>query len=344
MAVALLVPGAAQAAPAPAGLDEPNATIDVRLGSCIVSGTVSGLDGEKLRVVHRNASGAVLSDRITLPVSGEWLIECPGPAVRIGHRLELFKGNSPDHFRRFTIPELRVTTDRTADRVIGTARRTDLVAVQLFGCDVDFYACTGRPLEEVPVDPATGRFRLDSAENVRGGWTVEVTWSNGPHTVLLEQKVERLVVRPGSAVVGGFGSRSGQSVAVRLERGDRIGLANPTTRADASFSATIRRNGSPMKAKAGDRVSASFAGDAFLTVPPNSLGFTGTTIDGRCFRNGGVVIRVFGADDSFVAVLTATADGDGFWTVSHTLLAGHKVKATCGNAKGDALVRELVAL
>lgn len=344
LGLALTVPaGASAAGSEPAG--SPTTTLRARIGSCQFSGIAANIPGDTLVVRHRSASGALKATH-TLDVSGGgWDVECPGPKVAIGDRIQFFQQGETTPFRVRTIPALVLRPDRVLNQIRGSVTGTpDKVEVEYDQCDPAILACTvAGTLTDIAIDPATGRFSELINDDLRGTTLVILQWFKGSDRIQLLQFAARLVVRPGSATVSGFGSKAGQKVSLSLRRGQAIGLASPTTTSSASFRALFKRAGSPMNARAGDRVSASFASDAVLTVPQTRIELVPGGVEGRCFKNADVTVVFYGADGELQDWTTVQSDDTGEWAVTATILAGTTIKAWCSNLRGDAVLVQLLA-
>jgi len=210
-------------------------------------------------------------------------------------------------------------------------------------CDAAFFGCTTRPTVIDAVDPDTHRFVYTHDENITGTWSVALIWSRSGDTIRLDRRFQRLVVRPGSATVSGVGRTSGQSVALSIRRGQAIGLANPTTTADAGFSATVRRNGQPDEGAQG---RPGLLEHRRGRVPDRA----GDQHRAGSRRRGGTMLQestgeraVPGADGSFQNVGSTMSDATGAWSDDVPVSAGWIIQAWCGNAKGDAILLRLVA-
>jgi hypothetical protein len=331
------------AAPVSAGSGAiPGVTVSATIGQCGLEGKAENIGAFRLK--HRSASGALKATYGVNASGGTWGTMCSSPRIAGGDKLLFFELGHSTPFQTLTIPKLVLKTDRVHDKVRGTAPGVTTVSLSLTSCDVAFHGCTGRPSAHVPVNPITHRFTYSAGENVTGGWEATLVWTKGPLLVRFSQRTAQLVVQPGSATVGRTGQTAGQSVAVSVRRGQNVGLANPTTKSDASFSALVKRGGAPMKVRTDDVVSSSIAGDAVLTVPETWIELDGANIEGHCFKNRPVTVFVRDAAGGFQDAYMDSTDLNGSWSHAQVLQAGWTVDAYCGNAKGDALKLHLVAL
>lgn len=335
----LAVAGLAPAAPALAG--QPGVKLNIEIGDCAYSGDTSGIPDDTLTVVHRSAGGA-LKAKHTLDVSSAgFTVECPNPKVRTGDRLELRAGVAKTLLRTFTVPDLTITTERAFDRVKGKAPGVTSVSVEVTFCDVASFGCTGLSGEPVPVNPSTRAWTTTTDENAKGGSFATVSWVKNGDEVTRTQRFAQLIVTPGSATVVGTGRTSGIREAVSLRRGDRIGRANPLTTPNAAFSATLKRNGAPMKVTAGDVVSSTIAGDATLTVFPTSLAQVPGGVEGTCRKNGTVTVLLKTAEGGTSFGYQPPVGADGSWAVTTGLPAGGSVEAFCATKAGDVILRRI---
>ena len=172
-----------------------------------------------------------------------------------------------------------------------------------------------------------------------------MSWAKGIDSVLLAQWAPRLVIESGRPTVTGTGAKAGQEVTVSVKRGSRVGTGTATARVNGDFTARITRNGSPMKLKAGDVVSAGFSTDAKLTVPVMTLAYDGLTeiASGRCFTNSllDVVVRTSEGRYENANRVTSTATGEWQASVGSTG-AGWTLSAWCPNARGDEVKTTLL--
>jgi hypothetical protein len=335
MALACLAPGA----PTLAG--EPAVKLQVEINACNYSGDTSGIPDDTLTVIHRSSGGALKAKR-TFDVSGAgFSVGCPGPRVRTGDRLELRTGAAKTLLRTFIVPALTIATARAFDRVSGKAPGVTSVTVQVVICDVAFFGCTGSIEEAVSVNPSTRKWTFTSPDEVKGGAYATVTWAKGGDKVSRTQRFAQLLVRPGSAMVVGVGRTSGIKEVVSLRRGDRLGSANPRTTASATFSATIKRSGTPMKVKTGDVLSSTIAGDATVTVFPTSLSQGVGGLEGTCRKNGAVTVMIRSAEGEVLFGYTPDVGTDGGWELDVALPVGGSVEAFCATKAGDAIVRRI---
>jgi hypothetical protein len=323
----------------------PAVTIRAFINDCAASGQSDDITGNTLIVKHRSAAGELRASHTLAVPFGDWELPCPGPRIRTGDRLQFFEEGSVSPFREFTVPELRIRTDRVANRIQGVAPDSPSeVLMSYLACDAAMWLCNKTMAEPIDVDPGTGRYDEPAGLDITGTTKAVLIWRKGLDSAVLTQAAGRLVVRPGSAAVSGTGSKVEQPVALSLRRGQAIGRATVTTGPNASFSATIKRAGSPMKAKVGDVISASFSSDAVLTVPASSLGIVPDGVAGRCFKNRQVIVLVRTATGQLDKVLDTMTGPTGRWSVDMVPSAGFTVEAWCNNAKGDAIVQKIVAL
>ncbi|MFN8622956.1 MAG: hypothetical protein U0869_19635 [Chloroflexota bacterium] len=328
----------------PAAPPTPTVSVTLTLNVCLIEGNATSVPGDTMTVEHRSASGKLRRKVDVSTTGGAWQLTCPGPALRIGDKLRFFTTGATTPFRSFVVPKLQLRPDRVHDHLRGNAPGgADTVQVAVHRCDPSLSICSKSIPVAIPVAPTTGAFDIATGD-MTGATLTRLIWRKGADFVQLHQSAARMVVRPGSATVTGYGGRTGQSVSLSVRRGQATGLANPTTRPDASFKGAFKKGGSPMKVRAGDLVSGSFAGDATLRVPVTSLTFDGDSIDGQCFKNAPVTVVEIGTDGVEISTNPASSDSTGHWTVAWTPLAGVTIRAWCGTPKGDAVLNELVAI
>lgn len=352
LGLALLVPAATSAAGAgapggPGPAADPSVVASVTLNVCGYGGNAANIPGNVLTVKHRSASGALRKTYGVTVTAGQWEVPCPGPRVRGGDRLQFLTSLSTTPFRELVIPRLKLRPDRVHDRLRGNAPgNPDLAGASAGKCDPALRLCfKGLPVLLSPAG-SSGAFTIPMA-GLDGTSRTVLFWQKDDDEVVLIQQAARMAVRPGSAAVTGLGVTAGQKLTVSLRRGQAVGRATPTSKADSTYRGTFRRGGKPMKARAGDLVSGSFASDATLRVPATSIAIndTGDGVVGRCFKNAPVTVEDFGFDGSFLGFYQTTSGPTGRWSVTlGPLSAGHTFRAWCGTPKGDAVVFEFRAV
>ncbi len=81
-----------------------------------------------------------------------------------------------------------------------------------------------------------------------------------------------------------------------------------------------------------------------LTVPATSLALVSGGVAGRCFKGRPVTMLTYDATGAGPQDWDlTTADADGLWTADTALNAGWIVKVWCATAKGDVVLRTLMA-
>ena len=329
----------ARAAATPAGA--PRSSVELEIGDCAISGETSGIQDDALTVVHRDPGGALRASHTFDVSGGGWLVECPGPRVRAGDRIQLLEGATPVRFRTFIVPDLSIRTARAFDRIRGTAPRVSSVDLELSLCDVAHFGCTTFTENDIPVNTTTRRWSFTSGENLRGGSSVTVRWEKGLDRVSRSQRFAQLIVSPGSATVTGTGPASGRRETVSLRRGEPFASASRRTKASAAFRGVLKRNGGPVKVRKGDVLASTIAGDAALTVPATAIAYTGTALEGRCRKNRPMTVLVRSPNGATLFGHLTTTDGAGDWSVPGTVDSGNLVEAWCATPAGDAIVRRL---
>jgi hypothetical protein len=338
LAIASLLP----ATPVVAG-PPPKPTISVQgvLHSCFVSGSTSLGGGDTLVIKHRRADGTLRTTH-TIPLTGgSWVIPCPNPRLAPGDKLQFFEQGETTPFRVFTVPRLRLTLDRVADKIRGAAPGTpDEVSLLVTTCTSAGSDCEPDPIVPITPGPDGGTFSRSRPISARNAATLY--WTRGADSIELWVYAARLLVMPGRPTVLGWGGTIGERVKVTLTRGTRIGTARPKVDESGFFEGTIRRNGSPMTIKVGDVISAPIASDATLKVPPFNLWTSEDAINGRCFKGGEIDLRVLTSEGGLLAEGTAQAESEfGTWTRETGLLErGRQIQAWCANKKGDILYLE----
>ena len=306
LAIAALLPAT------PAAATGPQATVSAYLGDCEAFGTASLLTTDTLVVRHLRPDGTLKAKHTVVVSGGEWDWACPGPNIRAGDKLQLIRKGETTPFRVVTVPKLTVRPDRVGDVVRGSTPGNEAALVRLvrLECDPADYGCgTTEALDfeaapdgsySLPVVALTGRNHLD------------LDWTYLGDTFTLTQHVAALQVRPGSPRVTGWGSKVGQALTVTLKRGSKVVKAVATTRSDASYTAVLRKNGTPFTVKANDVIRASFATDAVMTVPTITIGLLEAGVFGVCFPNAQAIYLLRDGDGQNFAYGEIDTDEDGY--------------------------------
>lgn len=342
LAAATVIPTASLAA-APAAPAGPAITSDIRvtIGDCLVQGQTQA--GTTLRITHRTSGGTVKGKaQVTANLDGDWARTCPGPKVAIGDRIELRLVGDPAIIKQLTIPVFTVITDRVNDRIRGIARGVTEVGVGLGICDPAHRECAKAGSAVLSVDPETHAFSWALPQAVNGLGTIRLMWDNGVDGVFLVQDFAHVEVQIGSARVQVTGRKPGVIESLSLRRTTPVATVSRRTGAQATFSATLKRDGKPLKVRAGDKITSTIASDASFTVPQMTVQASSSGATGTCFKNRPYSIVYLGADGSDQGATAGTTDSQGHWTTADPISAGWSVNVYCANVAGDIVRTSVV--
>ena len=337
LAIATLLPTSG----AVAALTPPWASVTASIGACGLRGGVNLGTGDPLVVKHRRADGSLVKALTIVPSDGGWHIDCPAAVNRAGDRVEFFRGTETTPFRVFRFPTLVLRPDRAAEIVRGIATlNPDSLDVSVAACDPAGMGCETIVQATPVVASGTGAFSVPIGD-LRGGDHVAAYWHKGLDEVWTGGSVGQLIITPGATAIQGRAPTPGQTVVVTLRRGTWSVSTTVKARLDATqqvtFSATLRRNGSPVTPRVGDVITADVATDAKVTVPPWFLDPSGGSLTGRCFKNAWVSVIVRDLDGRPTHTTTLTAYEDGSWSDPYAVSTDETVEADCANPRGDVL-------
>jgi hypothetical protein len=321
----------------------PTASIDFQIGRCGMYGEADLGTDDTMVVKHTRFDGTKVQTRTVTVAGGTWSWNCPGPTFRPGDRLRFFLPGATAPFRTFSMPKLQFRIDRAAKVVKGAVPGTyDSVDVNVFRCDPSDYDCAVQVTPVIDPAPTTGAWSV-SLPGADGLWYAILEWQRGDDQVGWSVSADQLTVRPGSAVITGVSSKDTGSVKVTVRRGTKVGSGSATFRF-GEFRVVVRRNGTPMKLRVGDVVTANLGPDTKPTVPPHNLYTTDAAVAGRCFKGGEVTYEVHDADGVFQHRETVPAESvNGTWSNDDAVPAGYRITSWCANLKGDILIDKAVA-
>lgn len=200
--------------------------------------------------------------------------------------------------RTITIPDIQVRVNAGTDVASGHVPTSSLEGTLRTSNNVGSFTL-GQVVDAFTADP-DGSFSKTVSQDVQGGDEVELEWHDGAGDVFTAIDVPAsVIVRVASASVEVFG-RPGSHVTVTLRSssGTLRGSAAVTPGVFGNVTGTFRKNGQPVKVKAGDRVVHSAAPLIKLKVRPDDLQVVGTangSLTATCFGGGAYVAgRLFG--------------------------------------------------
>lgn len=305
--------------------------------SCINGSAVADL---AFRLVQLGPTGKKLRGVDIVATGGFWS-DCDGPSVRAGQTLEARKDGDAIH--TFVVPALTVVPGRATDVLRGTAPGGQDVGFTLIHCFPGSTGCADSvTVAPQPVD-ADGHYTVDvgGQMDLRGGDIAIAHWI-APLGDDLYARTDAAVmeVRARKAVVFGH-ARPGSRVTIRLlsSGGALRAKGSVTVASFGGWSVTLKHDGKAVKARVGDRVTASFATDASLKVRAVELtaNLGAGTLQGVCQPHGEVGVRAQTADFGSAESKHTTADGTGAWNTSGwtVLEHGSRVDVWCATTKGD---------
>lgn len=305
----------------------PAATIHVTLGSPEVRGS-TGSSAHTLTLKQKRNGSVIATKTFTSGSSG--FFEVNLKPVRIGDRFVIqFQGT-----RTVTVPRLTLTGNAATDTVSGHLPKPGDAEVEISNA-VGGFSLSGAGTPTFPTD-SDGDFS-GSYPGLSGADRLELRWFNGSlDSFTVEIAMTAVQTRVGSTKASLFGRPGATVKAVLLApNGALRGTATvtlPTTFIAAE--GTFRKNGSPVKVKAGDRVRIGTTTGLTLRTP--DLQVVGTSATATCFPNQDWVIGTTFGGGAFSYLDDGTADGSGGVAASwaNPLTPGTKVRLMCENAKG----------
>jgi len=305
-----------------AGMGEPEASFNVRLFA------PNGDLVEKLTV--------------TSAVSGYWFACFDHPAGP-GDKVRATGGGSD---RTVTIPNLTAKGNRVTDKVTGhwipnTALNVCIVHMTTFS--LGMFDCVAGASD------ANGAYSVDftSTFDVDGGDQAAATYTSGSDEFHVGFTFPYMVATRNDAYVQGT-LNPGQEATITLRSGSGNFRGSMTVENGLylTFEGFFRNSaGSIVRARAGDRVVGTFAGDATLTIPDITASGVPSTdaVTGHCLPNKPFKLFATHANYSDSAYREGTTDASGNFTRDLTadmnLVAGDILELTCRYATGDQVHR-----
>ena len=307
-------------------------------GTCLDG---SGPSSLPLTVSLASADGQPKATRsTTVGAAGQWSA-CLGSVIRGGDVLSAVGGGTE---RTFHVPLLSADINRVTDVVRGTAPAGTTVDVRVESCP-GFGACEVAERSVAVGSGGAYRTRFTSRFDIVGGDAVRVRWTSdaGDELTLLAWTPYLEVWRASSYFSGAV--RPSQAKTIELRDGD--GNLRGRGRAVGEWlggwieGEYVTAGGAPVHPRAGDRLTASFARDATLTVV--LLAVTGDSaseaVAGSCGPDD--YYRVTASRPGTSAKVTGRADaGGGFldsFAGSFDLQPGDRLSLSCKRATGDML-------
>lgn len=320
-------------APALAG-PAPAATIHLTIGSSEVRGFAG--DAANTVTLTLKRDGAVIASKtFTTETSG--FFEVNLKPVRIGDKVVIgFQGQ-----RTVTVPKVTLKGNAATDTVSGHLPKPGAAEVEISNA-VGTFSLSGAGTPTFMTD-SNGDFS-GTYPGLSGADRLELRWFNVTlDSFTVEIAMTAIQTRVGSSAATLFG-RSGATVKAVLlaPNGTQRGTATATLpKTFIATPATFRKNGAPVKVKAGDRVRIGTTTGLTLRTP--DLVVTATSATATCFPDQDWVIgTVFGAG-AFSYLDDGTAGGAGAVAASWAspVSSGTKIRLQCENAKG--WTQEMVA-
>ena len=263
-------------------------------------------------------------------------------------------GNDGVTTRTFIVPNVTMTINRVSDVVSGKAPANSQVLLTTWDCQT--YAGCASPLDVNKSTSSTGAFAHDftAARNIRGYDDVQATWTS---------PADDLVTRTQRAPYFGVGFRNywfwgnGQphalaTLTLRNSAGTILSTGRDYVDRSGYFSGSFADSaGDPVLPSAGNRVAASIASDASMTIKNMMVtANAGTdTISAVCFPNRPFYVEaqetsspyarstVYGTANSSGIVNADMAAGD---PPGYDLQSGDDFYIECRNGKGDEIYFE----
>lgn len=265
----------------------------------VVAFTVNGYVGDRelsgdaptgtvVKVVQRRG-GKTIHTSSGKARDGRWYLG-PKP-LRAGDRLVVTVGAAK---RVIVVPSLQLTVAAGAEVVSGRVPTSDL--------DFELYAqnAVGGVDWENESGPAVaqadGTFSLPIPFKLSGGDYADLAWTSpsGDRWDLIRWR-NSLVARVGSARVVGYGVVPGRTtVSLRSPAGALLGSAQVVQQdGDGGFRAFLRKNGSNVKPKVGQKLRTSGVPGAVLTLRASDLAIDPAgdgTLTGTCLPGGAAIV------------------------------------------------------
>lgn len=315
------------AAAPPASAAEPLAA-SVVIGSKCVGGT-SPMSPVTVTVARTGAR--TLSRTVTADPSFQ---ACFSRTVRTGDTITLDDGLLP---RTVTVPRLSAVADRSSDKVTG---RSGSGALELSFGDCGAGVCMIYKPVPVTVEP-NGTFSHPLTLTGSDWATLTLSTGDGDRfqvdayaATLRAPALKRTTVQVIAAKTGKV------TVTVRSANRKLRGSATAVVPADGRFhTLTIRKDGRLVALKPGDRVSASIAPDARITLPSLTVTADGTadTFSATCYPDLGWSLEIQGVGD--MTISGASEPSGAVVLPGVDLHTGDKLILQCFTAAGDVVFK-----
>jgi hypothetical protein len=217
---------------------------------------------------------------------------CDSLRVAVGDRIKAFDGSN---LRTFVVPKLTVAFDRTTNVVSGKAQAGEELFVRVQGSNL--FSDVTEDCQTTTTVSVAGVYEANVAAlsggsdclpdyDPAGGDSVDVNYEDADSdTISRYGQASYVWVSLGSSYLGGAVA-GGQRVNLHLRSagGHRLADAQAKGNVVGDFEARLRSpGGSPVKVKAGERVSGDWAGTVSFTVPAMSISLgTNGRIRGHC--------------------------------------------------------------
>lgn len=305
----------------------PAANVFVTIGSPEVRG-FAGNAANTLTLKLKRAGSVISTKTFTTEPSGFFRVRLK--PVKIGDQVVVqFQGT-----RTVKVPKLTLKGNPTTDTVSGHLPTPGTAEVEISNA-VGGFSLGGAGTPDYPTD-SKGDFS-GPYPGLAGADRLELRWSNAlGDSFTVEVAMTAIQTRVGSTKATLFGRPGATVTATLLTPAGKVRgtatLTLPTT--FISGEATFRKNGSPVKVKAGDRVRIGTVTGLTLRTPDLVIGSSSATA--TCFPNQDWVIGTTFGNGAFSYLDDGTASGTG--AVSATwvtpLLSGTKIRLMCENARG----------
>jgi hypothetical protein len=305
----------------------PAANVHVTIGSPEVRGYAGSAANTVTLKLKRDGS-VIASTTVTTQASG--FFEVNLKPVRIGDKVVIgFQGQ-----RTVTVPKVTLKGNAATDTVSGHLPKPGEADVEISNA-VGSFSLSGAGTPTYLTD-GKGDFS-GSYPGLSGADRLELRWFNTTlDSFTVELAMTAVQAQVGASKAWLFG-RPGTTVKAVLLASNGTVRGAATVTLPGSFpiaQATFRKNGSPVKAKAGDRIRIGTVTGLTLRTP--DLVVSSTAATATCFPNQDWVIgTTFGAG-AFSYLDDGTADGSGGVAASWAspLGSGTKVRLMCENGKG----------
>ena len=321
----------------------PAVTFSYFVGDCSLYGYAT--PDEHLRIIVKDKHGQTRTHvDVVASGGGSWTAGClPTGPLKPGDTLVARDGSTT--VRTFHVPKLSFTIDRQANTASGKGPAGSQFQLTIDDCYPGYITCNGEALQQTFPIPVGGAFTtpLDFGYDVNGGDRFGADWTSTQlDTARILRHVPYLQVRVGKSKVTGEGT-PGATVHLTLRSGSGQvrGTASAVPDRDGVWSATFKKNGAPVKVRAGDRAGGDYAGDASLPVHAVALTWDGgdNTVSGTCFPSQKYGSYLYDTDGHRDYTVYGYADVAGDWT-SYPLddaSTGWVIKAWCQSARGDVI-------